>query len=123
MVSALGVTALALCCCRPVLAYIDPGTGGVVFSGLAPIVGIIGVVVIGAMGLARAYVVRAGSVAWRYRYVALLLLLGIVFGVVAFLLTNAREAQGHEGGSSAAPGRAGLLWPGPPGRHRGEACA
>ena len=70
----------------PAAAYIDPGTGSAVFSSLAPILGMIGVVVIAALGFARTYVAAAARFAWRQKLWIACALVGLGVGLAVFLL-------------------------------------
>ena len=68
----VGMSAAGLCLVLIVLsprsadAYIDPGTGGTMFSALAPILGVIGIAFLAALGFFRAYIRVVVSFLWRH---------------------------------------------------------
>lgn len=70
---------------RPASAYIDPGTGGVVFSALAPLIAMIGVVVVAVIGFGRTYLWLVTGFLWRRRVWVAVALVLIAAGTVAAL--------------------------------------
>jgi len=70
---------------RPADAYIDPGTGGAIFSALVPILGAIAVTMIAVLGFARHSVKAAFSFFWRHRLCVLGLMAGAAAGAALYL--------------------------------------
>ncbi|MCD6415386.1 MAG: sulfatase [Planctomycetes bacterium] len=85
----------------PADAYIDPGTGGAMFTSIMPILAMIGVLAAAALGFARTYVMRALGFIWRLRWVVVALAVVIVVAIAAvcFILISLRGAVStvHEG--------------------------
>ncbi|MHC4788034.1 MAG: sulfatase-like hydrolase/transferase, partial [Planctomycetota bacterium] len=74
-------------------AYVDPGTGGAVFSTLGPLLAMAGMLVVATLGFARSYVYRAARFAWRQK-VWLALALGAAALVAAVVLASGAEKEG-----------------------------
>ncbi|MHC4592979.1 MAG: hypothetical protein ACYS8L_09845 [Planctomycetota bacterium] len=70
---------------RPASAYIDPGTGGAVFSALAPLIAMIGIMVVAVVGFGRTYVRLVAGFLWRRRVWVAVALVLIAAGTVAAL--------------------------------------
>ncbi len=83
-------------------AYIDPGTAGTFFSSLGPILGVIGVVVVGALAFARGYVQFVLSSLWRRRMWLLILAAGLLVGAVVYVVIDCSGA-GRTAGALRAP--------------------
>ncbi|MCD6415717.1 MAG: sulfatase-like hydrolase/transferase [Planctomycetes bacterium] len=79
---------------RPADAYIDPGTGGAMFSSLAPILAMIGMLAVAALGFARRYVMWALGFIWRLRWVvvALAVMIAVALAAVYFILAFPRAS-------------------------------
>ena len=71
---------------RPADAYIDPGTGGAMFSSFAPILAMIGMLAVAALGFARRYVMWALRSLWRRRWVALAVMIAVALAAVYFIV-------------------------------------
>ena len=71
---------------RVACAYIDPGTGGAVFSSVAPIIAAMGLFLVGVLAFGRDSVRRALAILWRHRFWVGAVLLGAVAGAAAGLL-------------------------------------
>lgn len=71
----------------PVWAYVDPGTGGAVFSNLVPILAALGVLLLATVRHVRLFAGMALRAAWRHR-VWCLLALAACGAVLIYLLVR-----------------------------------
>ena len=88
----LGVV-LALTVGRDAHAYIDPGTGGTVFSSLAPILGILAVVFLATLRFTWVYVRAALLFLWRHRLWCALLLAVVVLAAAQVCVQLSGDMQ------------------------------
>ena len=107
---------LIVSCARRADAYIDPGTGGTMFSALAPLLGVIGIVFIATLGVFRTYVRLAVAFIWRHRCWAAGAVVGLIAGVAFFVAqqesdtspyNRAPKVRPRRDNAEEAPGQAG----------------
>jgi len=81
-------------------AYIDPGTGGAIFSWLAPILGLVGIIFLATMRYSWAFARVAVAFVWRQRRWTLPV---IMLGVAAIItVTFLSRERGNDGGTRPA---------------------
>lgn len=87
----MGVLAVALLACalaRTARAYIDPGTGGMVVSTLAPILAVIGLVFVATFRYSWAYAKAAARLLWRHRLVTIPVAVALAAAVAYLVFRN-----------------------------------
>jgi len=84
-----------LAACRGAFAYIDPGTGSAIFGWLAPILGVIGVVLVATFRYSWALVKLASGFIWRHRRWTLPLAAGAVVAIAVILFARGARTQSH----------------------------
>jgi len=89
---------------RQAWAYIDPGTGGAIFSWLAPILGLIGIIFFATLRYSWAFVVVAAGFIRRHKRWTIPVAAVLALGLTAFLVaTGEKESQGVPTISLAKP--------------------
>jgi len=84
--SVLPGVALFLGFCATGHAYIDPGTGGAIFSWLAPILGLIGIIFLATMRYSWAFARVAAAFIWRQRRWTLPVFVLLAVGLVVLVM-------------------------------------